>query len=85
MKIPKNPAEAKLAELAWKLKLIKTSAEVTHTPLTTLKSLLQDAVKNQGPRYVNKLEKQLIMIDSALGNSEPLVKKDQSLLSLRVY
>jgi hypothetical protein len=85
MKIPKNPAEAKLAQLAWKIKLIKTSAEVLHTPATTLKSLLLDTVKNQGPRYVNKLEKKLTLLDSTLGNSEPLVKKDPSPLSLRVY
>jgi hypothetical protein len=85
MKTHKNPAEAKLAKLAWKLKLLKTSAEVTHTPATTLRSLLLDAVKNQGPRYVNKLEKELTVLDSALGNSEPLVKKDESPLSLRVY
>ncbi|HVP40757.1 MAG TPA: hypothetical protein VMS95_02240 [Candidatus Krumholzibacteriaceae bacterium] len=85
MKIPKNPAEAKLAEFAWKIKLIKTSAEVTRTPATTLKSLLLDTVKNQGPRYVNKLEKKLTLLDSTLGNSEPLIKKAQSPLSLRVY
>jgi hypothetical protein len=83
MKTPKNPAEAKLAKLAWKIKLFKTSVEVTRTPVTTLRSLLLDAVKNDGPRYVNKLENKLSVLDSALGNSEPLVKKDP--VSLRVY
>jgi hypothetical protein len=85
MKTPKNPAEAKLAMLAWRVKLLKTSAEVTRTPATTLKSLLLEAVKNQGPRYVNKLERKLTSLDSAVGNSEPLVKKDQGPLSHRVY
>jgi hypothetical protein len=85
MKTHKNPAEAKLAELAWRLKLVKTSVEITRTPATTLKSLLLDAVKNQGPTYVNKLERELTLIDSALGNSEPLVKKDTSPLSIRIY
>lgn len=85
LKTPKNPAAAKLAKIVWRLKLIKTSAEVTRTPATTLKSLLQDAVKNQGPKYINKLEQELTLIDSALGNSEPMVKKDQSPLSVRVY
>lgn len=85
MKAYKNAAEAKLAKLAWRIKLMKTSVEITRTPATTLKSLLLDAVKNQGPTYVNKLEKQLTLIDSALGNSEPLVKKDEGLPSIRTY
>ncbi|MBX5326832.1 MAG: hypothetical protein ACQXXH_03430 [Candidatus Bathyarchaeia archaeon] len=60
MKGYKNAAEAKLASLAWKLKLIQTSAEVTRTPITTLKSLLLDAVKNETPVYIEKLEKCLV-------------------------
>jgi hypothetical protein len=84
LKNRKNPAEIKLAKLAWRLNLIKTSAEVTRTPVTTLKSLLQTAVKNEGPIYVGKLGKKLTLLDSALGNSEPLAKKDPSLVQ-RIY
>lgn len=84
MKNPKNPALTKLAQLAWRIKLIKTSAEVTRTPVTTLKSLLQNAVTNEGPVYVSKLEKKLALLDSALGNSEPLAKKDSCLIQ-RIY
>jgi hypothetical protein len=85
MKNHKNPAEAKLAKLAWRIKLIKTSAEVTRTPATTLKSLLRTAVQNEGPIYVSKLEKKLTLLDSALGNSEPLVEKDPRPLAHRIY
>ena len=81
----KNSAEAKLAKLVWRIKLIKTSAEVTRTPATTLKSLLRTAVQNEGPIYVSKLEKKLTLLDSALGNSEPLVKKDPYQLAHRIY
>ncbi|MGQ9565309.1 MAG: hypothetical protein ACUVT5_02020 [Candidatus Bathyarchaeales archaeon] len=60
MKGYKSVAEAKLASLAWKLKLVQTSIEVTRTPITTLKSLLLDAVKNETPVYIEKFEKCLV-------------------------
>jgi len=85
MKTPKNPAEIKLAKLAWRLKLLKTSVEITHTPTTTLKSLLLDAVKNDAPMCINKLGNGLTALDSALDNPEPLVKKDPNPLSVRTY
>ena len=85
MKTHKNVAEAKLASIAWKLKLIQTSVKVTRTPGTTLKSLILGAVKEEGPAYVGKLEKCIVMVDSALGNSEPFVKKERDPLPHRIY
>jgi len=38
------PIEEKLAAVEWNLKLLKTSAEITHTPLRTLKSMIQVSV-----------------------------------------
>ena len=81
----KTLAEAKLASIAWKLKMIQTSVKVTHTPRTTLKSLILGVVKEEGPTYVGKLEKCVVMVDSALGNSDPLVKKDRGPLPHRIY
>jgi len=85
MKTYKNAAEAKLASLAWKLKLIQTSVQVTHTTGTTLKSLLLGVVKKDGPVYVEKLGKTLAAIDSALDNPEPLMKSDHDTLRSRIY
>ena len=36
--------EKKLAAIEWNLKLLKASAEITHTPLRTLKSMVQTSV-----------------------------------------
>ena len=36
--------EKKLAAIEWKLELLKTSAATTHTPLRTLKSMIQSDV-----------------------------------------
>jgi hypothetical protein len=74
LKTHRNAAEAKLARIAWKLKLIETSAKVTRTPGTTLKSLLLDMVKEEGSTQVAKIEKGLVMVNAALGGSPPLVK-----------
>jgi hypothetical protein len=74
LKTPRNAAEAKLARIAWKLKLIQTSAKVTRTPGTTLKSLLLDMVKEEGSTHIAKIEKGLILANAALGGSPPLVK-----------
>ena len=38
------PIEEKLAAVEWNLKLLKTSAEITHTPLRTLRSMIQVSV-----------------------------------------
>ena len=74
MKTHRNAAEAKLARIAWKLKLIETSAKVTRTPGTTLKSLLLDVVKEEGRTYVAKIERGLVLVNAAFGGSPPLVK-----------
>lgn len=74
MKTHKNAAEAKLAGIAWKLKLIETSVKVTRTPGTTLKSLLLDMVKEEIPTHIAEIERGLVLVNAALGSSEPLVK-----------
>jgi len=38
------PIEKKLAAIEWNLKLLKTSAGITHTPLRTLKSMIEVSV-----------------------------------------
>jgi len=38
------PIEEKLAAVEWNLKLLKTSAEITHTPMRTLRSMIQVSV-----------------------------------------
>ena len=38
------PIEEKLAAIEWNLNLLKTSADITHTPLRTLKSMIQVSV-----------------------------------------
>jgi len=82
----RNTAEAKLASIAWKLKLIQTSAKVTRTTGTTLKSLLLDVVvKEEGPACIKKIGKCLVMLDSAISNPDPLVKKDYNPLPQRIY
>ena len=84
MKTHRNAAEAKLARIAWKLKLIKTSIIVTRTPGTTLKSLLLDVVKEEGSAYVAKIEKGLVSVNSVFSSSEPLVKSRPDSLSNRI-
>lgn len=83
MKTHRNAAEAKLAGIAWKLKLIETSVKVTRTPGTTLKSLLLDMVKEEGPTQVAAIGKGLVLVNTALGGSEPLVKSRQDSLPNR--
>lgn len=39
-----SPIERKLAAVEWNLKLLKTSAQITHTPLRTLKNIVQASV-----------------------------------------
>ena len=39
-----SPIEEKLEAIKWNLKLLKTSAEITRTPLLTLKSMIQVSV-----------------------------------------
>ena len=68
MKTHKNAAESKLAGIAWKLKLIETSVKVTHTPGTTLKSLLLDMVKEEVPTHVAEIGKGLVLANTALGD-----------------
>jgi hypothetical protein len=82
LKTPRNAAEAKLARIAWKLKLIQTSAKVTRTPGTTLKSLLLDMVKEEGSTQAAKIERGIVLVNAALGGSPPLVKsRPDSLLN----
>jgi len=38
------PIEQKLADIEWNLKLLKTSVTTTHTPITTMKSMLKGNV-----------------------------------------
>ena len=38
------PIEEKLEAIIWNLKLLKTSAQITHTPLRTIKSMIQVSV-----------------------------------------
>ena len=38
------PIEEKLEAIKWNLKLLKTSAQITHTPLRTIKSMIQVSV-----------------------------------------
>lgn len=85
MKTHRNAAEAKLARIAWKLKLIETSIMVTRTPGTTLKSLLLDVVKEEGSTHVAKIEKGLVSVNALLGSSEPLVKSRPDSLPSRIY
>lgn len=84
MKTHRNAAEEKLARIAWKLKLIETSAKVTHTPCTTLKSLLLDMVKEEGSTQIAKIEKGLVMMNAALGGSPPLVKSPPETLPNKI-
>jgi len=38
------PIKKKLAAIEWNLELLKASAEITHTPLRTLKSMVQASI-----------------------------------------
>jgi hypothetical protein len=84
LKTHRNAAEAKLARIAWKLKLIEASAKVTRTPGTTLKSLLLDTVKEEGSAQIAKIGKGLILANAALGGSPPLVKRRPDRLPSRL-
>ena len=84
LKTYKNAAEVKLARIAWKLKLLETSAKVTRTPGTTLKSLLLDAVKEEGSANVARLEKGFALVNAALNGSTPLVRSHRNLLSNKI-
>ena len=43
-KVRNFPIEEKLEAIKWNLKLLKTSAEITRTPLLTLKSMIQVSI-----------------------------------------
>ena len=46
------PIEKKLTAIEWRLKLSKTSAEITHTPLRTQESkVIEDALDILAPNY----------------------------------
>lgn len=46
------PIEKKLAAIEWRLKLSKTSLEITHTPLRTQESkVIKDALDILAPNY----------------------------------
>jgi hypothetical protein len=38
------PIEKKLAAIEWNIELLKASVEITHTPIRTLKSMVQASV-----------------------------------------
>ena len=49
------PIEEKLATIEWNLKLLKTSAEITHTPLRTIKSMLQVSIMAPAQCFVQEI------------------------------
>ena len=49
------PIEKKLAAIEWNLKLLKTSAEITHTPLQTLKSMIQVSVVSPTQNFLQEI------------------------------
>ena len=49
------PIEEKLAAVEWNLKLLKTSAEITHTPLRTIKSMFQVSVMVPAQCFVQEI------------------------------
>ncbi len=49
------PIEQKLATIEWNLKLLKTAAEITHTPLRTIKSMLQVSVMAPAQCFVQEI------------------------------
>ena len=49
------PIEEKLAAVEWNLKLLKTSAEITHTPLRTLKSMIQVSVMAPAQSFLQEI------------------------------
>jgi hypothetical protein len=62
------PIEKKLAALEWNIKLLKASAEITHTPLRTIKSIVQGSVVVP----TNNLLREIV--DSPLPQKERLAK-----------
>jgi len=65
---PTFPIEKKLAAIEWNIELLKASAEITHTPLRTMKSMVQTSVV--APTH-NRLRE---IADSPLPQKERLVK-----------
>jgi len=49
------PIEEKLAAVEWNLKLLKTSAEITHTPLRTLRSMIQVSVMAPTQNFLQEI------------------------------
>jgi len=49
------PIEEKLAAVEWNLKLLKTSAEITHTPLRTLRSMIQVSVMTPAQNFLQEI------------------------------
>ena len=49
------PIEEKLAAIEWNLKLLKTSAEITHTPLRTLRSMIQVSVMTPAQNFLQEI------------------------------
>jgi hypothetical protein len=47
--------EEKLAAVEWNLKLLKTSAEITHTPLRTLRSMIQVSVMAPTQNFLQEI------------------------------
>ncbi len=49
------PIEKKLAAIEWKLELLKASVMTTHTPLRTIKSMVQADVKLPTQNLLRKI------------------------------
>jgi len=62
------PIEKKLATIEWKLELLKASVATTHTPLRTIKSMVQADIKLPTQNLLKKI------IDSPLSHKEALAK-----------
>lgn len=60
------PIEKKLATIEWNLELLKASAEVTHTPLRTLKSIVKASVVDPTANILHE------MVDSPLSQKDTL-------------
>ena len=62
------PIEKKLAAIEWKLELLKTSVVTTHTPLRTIKSMVQADIKLPTQNLLQKI------INSPLPQKDTLAK-----------
>ena len=49
------PIEEKLEAIKWNLKLLKTSAEITRTPMRTLKSMIQVSVMAPAQSFLQEI------------------------------